>query len=371
MPRLSQSLIRSARQHHPHLPYLLRTCRDLQSAKLELKWLQEHVKSQRTWSPQKRLSKFEDLCRKRGRGVPIQYLLGSEYFGPLEIQCKPGVLIPRPATADAVLHLLRLLRRGASELPPKLKVLDLCSGTGCISLLFGHSYPHLETNVQEIEICGVDLSSNAIQLSELNRQRILRQLLDDESSDMKSKETIRNTKFILADVFKSSSHVSKSISSVIDAIGCSPWDIIISNPPYVSPSGFRSVTSRSVRLYEPRLALVPKVEAPMSDDEHGDSFYPRLLDIAKLLQSKLLLLEVGDMNQAERVASMAQLSATWSKVEIWKDDPRQQEESRDSQTNHHINILGSGDGRFVLCYTIDGASWIGRHVTPLDSLKPT
>jgi methylase of polypeptide subunit release factors len=371
MPRLPQSLIRSARQQHPYLPYLLRTCRDLQSAKLEFKWLQEHVKSQRAWLPQKRLSKFEDLCRKRGQGTPIQYLLGSEYFGPLEIQCKPGVLIPRLATADAVLHLLGLLRCGGSKLPPKLRVLDLCSGTGCISLLFGHSFPYLETNVREIEICGVDLSSTAIQLSDTNRKKTLRQMAGDRSSEMKINDTIRNTKFILADVFKSSSHVSKSIPSVIDAIGRSPWDIIISNPPYISPSGFRTVTSRSVRLYEPKLALVPEIEAPMSDDEHGDSFYPRLLDIAKLLQPKLLLLEVGDMNQAERVARMAQVSSTWGTVEIWKDDPRQQEESQAAQTNRHINVLGSGDGRSVLCYTNDGASWIGRHTTPLDSLKPT
>jgi HemK-like putative methylase len=360
MPRLPPGLVRNAKEVHPYLPYLLRTCRDLQSAKVELRWLQEHVRSQKIWSHQERLFKFRALCRRRGQGVPIQYLLGSEYFGPLELQCRPGVLIPRQATADTVLHLLELLKQTASELPRKLRVLDLCSGTGCISLLFGHSFPYLETNVQEIEICGIDISSDAISLAEANRKRIIRQIPDGMTSVKKIKDTISNIKFIQADVLGNPSHKPEPMPSVMDVIGQSPWDIFISNPPYISPSNFKSVTSRSVRLYEPKLALVPKTKAILSDDEQGDLFYPHLLKVAKLLQPKLLLLEVGDMNQARRVARQAQLRYNLGTVEIWKDTLQQDKNIKHLQAFSDINIIGSGDGRSVLYYTTEGASWIGR-----------
>jgi len=48
----------------------------------------------------------QDLCRKRSKGIPLQYLLGSEFFGELEITCRPGVLIPRysPITLEIALN---------------------------------------------------------------------------------------------------------------------------------------------------------------------------------------------------------------------------------------------------------------------------
>lgn len=100
MPRLSPKLLARAAHEHYLLPLLLRPCRDLQSARLELKWLRNHalvlagplndIKSDIRWK-----SHLHELCLKRSRGVPLQYLLGSEYFGDLEIICRPGVLIPR------------------------------------------------------------------------------------------------------------------------------------------------------------------------------------------------------------------------------------------------------------------------------------
>lgn len=100
MPRIPTSLLRKARTIDPFLPGLLGPCRDLETARNELRWLRDHVKK----VAQARRAKGDTLAegallgqlvRKRGRGTPLQYLLGTEYFGDLEIKCKPGVLIPR------------------------------------------------------------------------------------------------------------------------------------------------------------------------------------------------------------------------------------------------------------------------------------
>lgn len=119
------------------------------------------------------------------------------------------------------------------------------------------------------------------------------------------------------------------------------WDLLTSNPPYISPRGFSVSTSRSVRNWEPKLALVPPVERVdlhqrhfydhyYPDDENllplpkrggagekkrtergggveyaeEDIFYARLLEIARTYKPKRVLMEVGDMEQAKRVVGM-------------------------------------------------------------------
>lgn len=100
MPRLAPKYLAQASREHYLLPLLLRPCRDLQSARLELKWLRDHALNQA--GPQNDIKSgikwkylLHELCTKRSRGVPLQYLLGTEYFGDIEIACRPGVLIPR------------------------------------------------------------------------------------------------------------------------------------------------------------------------------------------------------------------------------------------------------------------------------------
>ena len=130
MPRLSNALIRAALRadHNKRLLIpLLRACRDLGEARRELRWLKEHVQravEALTTPPPPRLfshaqmstagtsvsskttlkaeivrarsrSRLARLCEARGRGVPLQYILGTAFFGDLELACKPGVLIPR------------------------------------------------------------------------------------------------------------------------------------------------------------------------------------------------------------------------------------------------------------------------------------
>lgn len=96
MPRLSPRSLHQAKNIDGLLRLILLATRDLTAAQNELRWLKEYATSQvsgRGHSRQHRL--LERLCKERSRGRPLQYILGTEYFGDLEITCQPGVLIPR------------------------------------------------------------------------------------------------------------------------------------------------------------------------------------------------------------------------------------------------------------------------------------
>jgi methylase of polypeptide subunit release factors len=96
MPRLPHSLLLRARSISSFLPLVLRGTRSLDSAVNELRWLREHVEEICVNKPEEYSRKILlRLCQRRSRGEPLQYILRSQPFGELDIECKPGVLIPR------------------------------------------------------------------------------------------------------------------------------------------------------------------------------------------------------------------------------------------------------------------------------------
>lgn len=107
------------------------------------------------------------------------------------------------------------------------------------------------------------------------------------------------------------------------------WDVLISNPPYISPSNLiNGTTSRSVRRYEPIEALVPPIVDPsfwqdigLRDVAREDVFYARLLSLVRQLDVKLAVLECGDLEQARRVVAMANCDGNKECVYIWDDYP--------------------------------------------------
>ena len=104
MPRLPTKLILQAYKENPLLVHLIKECRTLGHARIELRWLQEGAiakaltkesafgKRDSAWRWQRVL---RIMCIIRGRGKPLQYILGNQPFGELEILCQKGVLIPR------------------------------------------------------------------------------------------------------------------------------------------------------------------------------------------------------------------------------------------------------------------------------------
>lgn len=95
MPRIPRSVLRRARSISPLLPLLLPTCRDINCARNELRWLGAHAIEQSISSGTSWRALLRQLCVQRGRGKPLQYILGNQPFGDLEILCTKGVLIPR------------------------------------------------------------------------------------------------------------------------------------------------------------------------------------------------------------------------------------------------------------------------------------
>ncbi|KAG9195345.1 hypothetical protein G6011_00466 [Alternaria panax] len=356
MPRIPASLIRKARAIDALLPALLAPCRELQAAQNELRWLREHVEKVAKARRAKgdtiaKGSMLRQLIRDRAAGKPLQYLLGTEYFGDLEIRCRRGVLIPRADTAASITHLARLLRN-AQNLPPEVRVLDLCTGTGCIPLLFHHELSSALDKVN-LRLLGVDISEKALHLARhnLHRLRRMRQLQDNGSLD-----------FIRADILTTPfSDQTEGVLSLPAALNWeeqpSFWDILTSNPPYISPSAFWKTTTRSVRGFEPRLALVPPRWLRQTDTQQGDGFYPRLLEIARDVEAKVVLLEVADMEQALRVAQHAQKLDIFDGVEIWREQP---DAAGDTRAEQGLPVVGQGNARSVLCWRGRGTYWLGK-----------
>ncbi|USP80815.1 uncharacterized protein yc1106_08089 [Curvularia clavata] len=359
MPRISTSLIRKARTLDALLPVLLAPCRNLQAAQNELRWLREHVEevAKKRHAQQDKLVKgalLRQLVQERARGKPLQYILGTEYFGNLEIRCKPGVLIPRPDTAASVAHLVRLLR-DSQHLPPELRLLDLCTGTGCIPLLFQHEFLSARKDV-ELRLLGVDICDKALALATQNLQRLSK----DRQLMIKGKTNFMKADVLMDPFVDAFRKVLPFKTALNHAHQPNYWDILISNPPYISPSAFWKTTTRSVRNFEPKLALVPPSKAKHTDTQQGDMFYPRLLDIAQDVEAKVVLLEVADVDQAVRVANTARDMDMFDGVEIWREDPNARSTT---MTQDGFEIIGEGNARTVLCWRGQGAHWLGKVTT--------
>jgi methylase of polypeptide subunit release factors len=254
-----------------------------------------------------------------------------------------GLTNLRPEPEAYTTHLSRLIKAGHFISPPsssqELRVLDLCTGTGCIALLL---YSNLSSSpFCHLNITGVDISPLAVRLSNTN-------LKHNVSLGLIPSPTLTSSiTFLQSDIFSPdwSSHTAAG-----------KWDVIISNPPYISPDGFNRDCSRSVRNYEPKLAQVPLPRADAGVVQE-DVFYARLLDIGAVLGPRVMLFEVGGMEQALRVLRMVgeKLGRDNWMVEIWRDWPdgrpmEGEETSVGVDGMGEVPVKGSGHGRSVLVY---------------------
>lgn len=369
MPRISNSVLRRARAISRLLPLLLPTCRDIPSARNELRWLAEHAIEQTVSSGASWRALLRHLCAQRGRGKPLQYILGNQPFGGLEILCRKGVFIPRlvsryhnyldifrlrfsdrwfrPETeaytmhiADMVNDMLKTKLISKAALPssnvPRFRILDLCSGTGCVSLLL---HALLSRQELELEILGIDISPKAVALAKRN----LSHNITLGNLPRAAKDQVR---FAEADIFCEGFLEQGS------------WDMMISNPPYISPRSFNQDTARSTRSYEPKIALVPpcsqslatKVETTSIDVSIGDSFYSRLSEVAERSNAKILLVEVADMAQARRIVAKCEERRYWYQFEIWRDWPDKGVMSETLIGKASVKVIGHGHGRSVLAW---------------------
>lgn len=82
--------------------------------------------------------RFRDLVERRAQRIPLQHLIGTAAFGPVEVQVGPGVFIPRPET-EALLEWAM-----NQPLPPSPAIVDLCTGSGALALALAHTWPQAQ-----------------------------------------------------------------------------------------------------------------------------------------------------------------------------------------------------------------------------------
>ena len=210
--------------------------------------------------------KLKAALAKRLTHMPVQYITGYQNFMGLEFMVSKDVLIPRMDTETLVEEVLRL---GLSN----VRVLDICTGSGCI-LLSILKYVYGSSGV------GVDISDGALGVAEANSEAL----------------GIDAT-FIKSDMFE---NIPKD----------ERFDIVVSNPPYIRSDVIGTLMSE-VKDYEPLLAL--------DGSEDGLKFYRIIADRAPeyLNNGGMLFLEIGYDQGAEVSALLS--AAGFMDVEVIKD----------------------------------------------------
>ena len=284
---------------------------------------------------------MHDAVARRGRGEPLQYVTGEMPFRHIVMRCEEGVLIPRPETevlVDAALegvdagiaagvtyddvrargtgriHDERVAREARVEelrasltanedgllderkvdellqamaeleaLPAEaalgVRVLDLCTGTGCIALSIASERPGTY-------VAATDLSARATSLAERNRDALgLTDAVDIFECDL--------------------------ASAVPDEL-MGTFAVLVSNPPYIPTAVLEHEVPAEVKDHEPRLAL--------DGGEDGLDIFRRILALAPraLAPSGWLCVELSEDN-VEQAAVLCRAAGGWARVEVRQD----------------------------------------------------
>ena len=187
----------------------------------------------------KKLPELEAAMERLKKMEPVQYVLGHTEFYGRTFKVDPAVLIPRPETEllcrDAIKLGMRVFRMrspyGKNAEP--VRILDLCTGSGCIAWTMALSIPGSR-------VAAVDISDAALEVA----------AGQDFASELKSKETFR-PEFIKADVLDSEQEIELG-----------PFDMVLSNPPYIMESEKEDMR-RNVLEYEPESALFVPDDDPL------------------------------------------------------------------------------------------------------------
>lgn len=187
----------------------------------------------------KKLPELEAAMERLKKMEPVQYVLGHTEFYGRTFKVDPAVLIPRPETGllcrDAIKLGMRVYRMrspyGKNAEP--VRILDLCTGSGCIAWTMALSIPGSR-------VTAVDISDAALEVA----------AGQDFASELKSKETFK-PEFIKADVLDSEQEIELG-----------PFDMVLSNPPYIMESEKEDMR-RNVLEYEPESALFVPDDDPL------------------------------------------------------------------------------------------------------------
>ncbi len=210
------------------------------------------------------MAEYENVLSKRAERVPLQYITGEQEFMGIPFRVNEAVLIPRQDTETLVEEALKIVR-------PGMKVLDMCTGSGCILI-------SILKNIVEVEGYGYDISKQAINVAKENAK------LNNVTAT-----------FERSDLFDDVTET---------------FDVIVSNPPYI-PTDVIGGLMPEVAVYEPIQALDGK--------EDGLYFYRKIIEVASeyLNPEGKLLFEIGH-DQGEAVSGLMR-EAGYKDVQVIKD----------------------------------------------------
>ncbi len=181
------------------------------------------------------LGTYKKYILKRLEYVPIQYILGEAYFRNIRLYIDESVLIPRPETELLVEKALEESLRLLDE-KGHINIIEIGTGSGAIILsLYTELLQRSPGNKNKIKITATDISERALEIADKNAESIL-------TGDMG-----KNLEFIHCDILP-----EDDSEWTINNKG--KVDLLISNPPYISESGFLDLP-REIREYEPKEAL--------------------------------------------------------------------------------------------------------------------
>ncbi len=214
---------------------------------------------------------IQTIIKRRLMREPLQYIYGRWDFMGLSFAVRPGVLIPRPDTEIMVETVMGRLHDG-------MRILDLCTGTGCILIsLLKYS--------NGCEGVGVDISAEALTLAQENAENI---------------NNSASISFLQGDLY----------GTLTEMVTLITFDIIVSNPPYI-PADVIDTLEPEVKKYEPRLAL--------DGGDDGLDIIRRIIDGAPehLIKGGELFLEIG-YDQGPSVSALMR-EAGFADVEVIPD----------------------------------------------------
>jgi release factor glutamine methyltransferase len=181
-------------------------------------------------SPEERL-RIREITEKLKKFRPIQYELGEAEFYGLKFKVDENVLIPRPETEELVELVIRDIGCGKG-----LLCLDIGTGSGCIAVALAKNLPGLSVH-------ALDISEKALAIAEQNA----------------------GSNGVQVQFFR------KNIFEDFSSVFPEKWDLIVSNPPYITPEEKESM-SKNVLDYEPHQALFVPHGKPLL-------FYERIAEI--------------------------------------------------------------------------------------------
>ncbi len=201
----------------------------------------------RTTVPQQAFAEINEYVKRLQLGEPIQYIIGEAHFMGFNFQVSPQVLIPRRETEELVALIVQENMQKRA-----LKVLDVCTGSGCIAIA-------LKKLLKDAEISAIDISKEALAIARENAIKL------------KTK-----VKFYAIDILETQD------------LTLGHFDVIVSNPPYVTESEKKRMHANVIQ-HEPHLALFVEDANPLI-------FYNKItaLATANLLPNGRLYFEINE-----------------------------------------------------------------------------